>query len=203
MRRDSGRSPQREVIMDTKPQVLVIFATWHGKARAIAEHIAAVLLANGVDAEPCDARTIWRDGIDASYDGVIVVSSVHFGTHSRLMQRVVRSTAPQLAKLQTAFVSISGAAASLDGLDESERYIRRFLQATKWGPDFSYSCAGSIPFTQYGPLLRLMMKFTARVAGRGTDTTRDYDYTNWTALDALVHLYLERLHERLQKRSIA
>ena len=189
--------------MNTKPRLLVLFATWHGKARAIAEHITSIALANGIAAEAHETAEIWRDGIDPSYQAVIVVSSVHFGKHPQAMQRLVRSTVTQLGALQTAFVSISGASASLDGREEAEGYIRRFLRATGWDPDFSYACAGATQFTKYGPFLRMMMKFTSRIAGRGTDTTHDYDYTNWSALDAFTHLFIERLHERTQRRSVA
>jgi menaquinone-dependent protoporphyrinogen oxidase len=46
--------------------------------------------------------------------------------------------------------------------------------------------AGALLYTHYNFLVRLIMKNIARKAGASTDTSRDYDYTNWPALDKFV-----------------
>ena len=39
--------------------------------------------------------------------------------------------------------------------------------------------AGRLAYTQYGLLMRFIMKRIARQHGAPTDTTRDYEFTNW------------------------
>ena len=39
--------------------------------------------------------------------------------------------------------------------------------------------AGRLAYTQYGFLTRFIMKWIARRQGGPTDTTRDYEFTNW------------------------
>jgi len=172
-------------------KTLIVYSTWHGHTGDVARHLRDVLAANGAAAELCDigTRTPAIDGFDA----VAVVASVHFGHHTKGIRRFVAQHAAELARVKSAFVSVSGAAASLQGQPEAERYIREFLAATAWTPDLVLSAAGAVLFSKYDPFTRLLMKFTSRVAGRETDTSRDYVYTNWAAVETLARDLLERV----------
>ena len=65
-----------------------------------------------------------------------------------------------------------------------------FLEATKWTPDQKVSVAGALLYTRYGPLTRMAMKYASAFAGRGTDTSRDYVYTDWFVIDELVNTFI-------------
>jgi menaquinone-dependent protoporphyrinogen oxidase len=172
-----------------KPGILVIYATWHGQAREVAERFASIALANGADAEVREAGEVKHDDVSV-VDGVVIVGSVHFGSHGGVLRRLARRELKSLARVRSAFISVSGASASLEGRDQAEHYIQRFLRATGWRPDLILPCAGAIPFTKYDPFTRALMKFASRTAGRATDTSRDYVYTNWQAVDAFTHDFL-------------
>ena len=177
-----------------KQNILIVSATWHGQAREVAERIATVALANGVDATLCDAQDATFD-YAPPIDGVVVVGSVHFGVYPGSLQRFVRGALPNLSKVSTAFVSVSGAAASIAGRDEADSYIRKFLNAAGWKPDLVLSCAGAIKYTQYGFFTRALMKFTSRVAGRSLDTSRDHVYTDWASVEAFAHELVDRIRK--------
>ena len=174
-----------------KQNILIVFATWHGQAREVAERIAAVALANGVEARLCDAQQATMN----DDDGIVVVGSVHFGAYARSLQRFVRASLARLSKQRSAFVSVSGAAASIAGRDEADSYIRKFLFTTSWKPDLILSCAGAIKYTQYGFFTRQLMKFTSRVSGRSTDTSRDHVYTDWPSVEAFAHEFLDLIRK--------
>ena len=46
--------------------------------------------------------------------------------------------------------------------------------------------AGALAYSQYNFLVKLVMKGIARRAGAPTDTSRDYEFTDWPAVDAFV-----------------
>jgi menaquinone-dependent protoporphyrinogen oxidase len=46
--------------------------------------------------------------------------------------------------------------------------------------------AGAILYTKYNFLLRFVMKQIAKKAGASTETSQDYEYTDWVALDRFV-----------------
>lgn len=175
-----------------RSRVLVVFATWHGHAREVAKQIAGVAVANGTDAEVREVHDMRSgDSLLQTCDGVIVVGSVHFAVHGHRLRRFVRHRLEKLTQVPSAFVSISGASASLDGEEQAGRYVQRFLRATGWKPDMVLLCAGAVRFTSYDPITRAAMKFASRIAGRGSDVSRDYVYTNWPSVHAFTHEFLD------------
>jgi menaquinone-dependent protoporphyrinogen oxidase len=54
--------------------------------------------------------------------------------------------------------------------------------------------AGAFVFTHYNALVRWVIKLIARGEGLPTDTTRDYDFTDWVALDEFSRSLAEELH---------
>ena len=46
-----------------------------------------------------------------------------------------------------------------------------------------YPVAGALAYSHYNLLVRFIMKRIARSAGADTDTSHDYEYTDWADLD--------------------
>jgi menaquinone-dependent protoporphyrinogen oxidase len=42
---------------------------------------------------------------------------------------------------------------------------------------------GALQYSKYGPIKRRVVQAFAAVGGHDTDTSRDYDYTDWKAVD--------------------
>jgi menaquinone-dependent protoporphyrinogen oxidase len=119
-----------------------------------------------------------------SYDGVIVAASVHIGDYQRTVANWVRTHAQMLNLLPTAFLSVCLAVLEQGTKPRQEvlRIMRRFLERCGWRPTITKMVAGALPYTRYGWLKRLMMKRLVAKAGGDTDTTRDYEYTDWNDL---------------------
>jgi menaquinone-dependent protoporphyrinogen oxidase len=62
--------------------------------------------------------------------------------------------------------------------------IGRFLTVTGWRPTVTKPVAGALLYTRYNPIKRWVMKRIVRKAGGDTDTSRDYEYTDWSDLRA-------------------
>ena len=60
----------------------------------------------------------------------------------------------------------------------------RFVSASGWQPGITRPVPGALLYTRYNPVKRWMMKRIVRKAGGDTDTTRDYEYTDWNELRA-------------------
>ena len=56
--------------------------------------------------------------------------------------------------------------------------------------------AGALPYTKYGWLKRMMMKRIVAKAGGDTDTTRDYEYTDWIDLRNFARDFAELAAQR-------
>lgn len=173
-------------------KIALVYASRHGHVRAIAERLASIAAVRRVPCVVVDVKQAQGRALDGC-DAVVIAGSIHFGHHARALRNFVKRRLPWLSSIPTAFVSVSGAAAALDGRAKAEEYIDDFMRVTGWKPDLRLSLAGAVLYTQYGAVTRLMMKFASRTAGRDTDTTRDYVYTNWSEADQFMHAFIDTL----------
>lgn len=174
----------------------VFFATREGHTRRIAECIAADLRAGGAQADVFDVRTIGP--IDwSAYSTACVAASVHVGHHEREMIEFATRYRAELERLSAAFISVTLSEAGAEDPTRSEaerqqasadvqRMIDVFVKETGWRPDRALPVAGALAYSRYNVFVRFIMKRIARKAGVPTDTARDYEFTNWPALDRFV-----------------
>jgi menaquinone-dependent protoporphyrinogen oxidase len=175
----------------------VIYATREGHTAKIAARIASGLHARGFTAGLFDVK---EEGpvIDLQRcDAVVIAASVHLGKHEKEMVDFVREHASRLGTIPSAFISVTLSEAGVERQNATpeERaafaadvkyVIDRFLKETGWHPKLIKPVAGAILYTKYNFLVRFVMKRIAKKSGGDTDTSRDFDYTDWASLDEFV-----------------
>jgi menaquinone-dependent protoporphyrinogen oxidase len=166
-------------------RVAVIYGTTEGQTAAIAERVAGALADAGHDPALLHGSHLPAGFEIGAYDGVVVGASVHVGKHQRYVTRFVRDHAAALNGMPSAFFSVSlTAAAGTDEARETARgLLETFLSETGWEPDATAVFAGALRYSEYGLLTRYAMRRIARQYGDDTDTSRDYEYTDWEAVD--------------------
>ena len=177
--------------------LLIVYATREGQTRRIAEHLAATARARGNDADVIDAGDLPQSFSLDSYAAAIVTGSVHVGKHEKELVAFVRDHKEALERIPAVFLSVSLSEAGAEDADRTpeqrerasedvQRMIHDFLHATGWHPAKVRAAAGGLTYSKYNFLVRFVMKQIVRSQGAGTDTSRDYEYTDWEALDRLV-----------------
>jgi menaquinone-dependent protoporphyrinogen oxidase len=166
--------------------VLIAYASTHGHTGKVCRRIADRLQAADLDVDLCDlAEGDWPD--PAAHDAVIVAASVHRGNHQRTAIDWVKQHAIGLADKHTLFVSVSLTAA--EDTEESQKVTRdlidSFTEETGWTPGRAVSVAGALQYREYDFFTRTLMRLLMRHEGHPTDTSRDYDYTDWDAVEQL------------------
>jgi menaquinone-dependent protoporphyrinogen oxidase len=163
-------------------RILVVYATTDGHTAKVAGAIAATLRAHGavVDVHQIGRTHCLPDG----YHGVIVAAPVRGGRYQKPVRRWVHAHAAVLNARATAFVSVCLGVLQHDvEVDRTLNTIMRgFLEETGWQPVVTKLVAGALPYTRYNWLIRRVMKRIAAKAGGDTDTSRDYEYTDWRDL---------------------
>lgn len=173
--------------------VLVLYGTTEGQTRKIAAEIADALRDRGHSAERVDSTTFNGPLPVNAFDGVIVGASVHSGHHQDAVVRVVTDNRAALSRLPTAFYSVSLAVLDEPHHEEAWAYVRRFLEETGWTPDLTETFAGALRYTKYGFVKRFIMKQISKRQGRPTDTSRDFEFTDWTRVDRFVDRFLRHI----------
>jgi menaquinone-dependent protoporphyrinogen oxidase len=161
-------------------RILVLYGTTDGHTAKVATALGDTLRASGVDVDLVEAGT--REPGPQDYAGVIVAASVHAAGYQRPVRRWVRRHAAALRGKPTAFVSVCLGVLQKDPkvLQELTAIRERFFTATGWRPTMTETVAGALLYTKYNWVKRWIMKRIVRKAGGDIDTTRDYEYTNWT-----------------------
>ena len=180
-------------------EVPVFFATSEGQTRRIAKRIASVLHDLGLDSYAIDmagpeaAKVDWN-----GVRGALVGASIHVGKHQKAAARFVRTHAANLTRVPSAFFSVSLAAASKNAkeVEAAQNLARAFPPACGWAPARIESVAGRLAYREYGFFIRLVMKRIAKKEGAPTDTSRNYEMTNWEQVDKLAREMARRIHAR-------
>ena len=171
----------------------IFYATREGHTRLIAERIAIALRTLGLRAETHDLRA---SSVELGhYDAAILAASVHAGSHEAEMSNFVKQHRAQLDAMPNAFLSVTLSQVGVEDLSrppadrarfaaDVESVIENFRRQTGWNPKQVKPVAGALTYSQYNFLIRFIMKRIARKAGAPTDTSRDYEFTSWTGLDA-------------------
>lgn len=168
--------------------IAIIYASTEGQTRRIAEHMARSVRSLGHQALTLDFRELYGAPPPAA-DGIVIGASVHVGHHPEELESWVREHRDGLDSRPSAFFSVSlSAVGDRPGAKaEAGEYITDFLNRTGWHPDAVSAFAGALRYTRYGWLKRMLMKFIAfRSGSADLDTHRDYEYTDWAAVDQFV-----------------
>jgi menaquinone-dependent protoporphyrinogen oxidase len=95
-------------------RILILYGTRYGQTAKIASRIADLLEANGDVVTRVDAREPLHDIALDAYDGVIIGASIIRGRHQRSVEDFVANHYMMLNEMPSAFLSVSGSAASPD-----------------------------------------------------------------------------------------
>ena len=179
------------------PSICILYATREGQTRRIAEHVAAELRWRGFAVTVTNVRDHAAQSSLKACTAAILAASVHAGRHEPEMLQFVKKHRGELECLPTAFLSVTLSEAGAERSDvtteenaqfvaDVQKVLDRFFAETGWHPERVKPVAGALLYTQYNFLIRFVMKRIAKHAGGSTDTSRDYEYTDWVALDRFV-----------------
>ncbi len=159
-------------------KIFVTYGTSEGQTAKIAAFISRVIRDRGHSVTVLNVKEA-ADVVLDRYDAVIVGASIHVGKHDRRVVKFVRRNKNTLARMPSAFFSVSLAAHG--DAAEAEGYVDRFIRDTGWQPDTVVKFSGALPYTRYGFIKRHLMSKIARdkPGDLETDLTRDYIYTDW------------------------
>jgi menaquinone-dependent protoporphyrinogen oxidase len=177
-------------------KILVLYGTTNGHTRKIAEFLRETFQTEGCRVDVVDSADATFAVMPDEYEAVVVAASIHMGDYQRPVERWVRQHGASLSARPSAFLSVCLAVVEQrpEARADAERIMRLFLERCGWRPAESRLVAGAVLFTKYGWLTRFAMKRIVKKAGGETDTSRDYEYTDWDELRAFARDFVRR-HE--------
>lgn len=177
--------------------VLVLYATHDGQTRKIAERIATVLRVRRHLVELFEAGHAPRDLDLSRFQAIFIGSPIHAQGYLKPVVRFVQSHRTELDRVPTLFFSVGLAILSKtsDGRAQTMTIVDKLVSETGWHPRRVELIAGALPYTRYNFLIRFVMRQIAKKEGGDTDTSRDYEYTDWNAVERLAVEFVEQVAE--------
>jgi len=206
----AAHRPRREKEMNTihptpiTCDIPVFYATTHGQTRRIAERLVALFREKGFTSRAIDVVTPAAASINWPHvEAAVVGASLHGRKHQRIARAFCDRWAPELNAGVSAFFSVSLAAASdrAGERDAALRIARDFAAAVEWRADDIVCFAGRLAYTRYGWLTRFIMTRIARRHSEPTDTSQDYEYTNWDEVARMADSVAQRIVAERARRA--
>lgn len=171
-------------------RILVLYGTTEGHTARIAQSIGATLRTNGAEVDVVVADRSFGPN-PREYDGVLVAASVHGGKFQRRVRRWLVANVNLLRDKPTAFIAVCLGVLQRDPAvqEDVKAIVTRFLLESGWRPAMTKVVAGALLYSRYGRIKRWLMKRIAARAGGDTDTSRDYEYTNWNDVRTFAEQY--------------
>ena len=172
---------------------LIVYATSYGQTARIAGRMADLLMASGEVVTLVNACNHPRDFHAGEFDGVIVGGSIIGGRHHKALARFVRAHRVLLNAIPSAFFSVSGSAASPLETERAKarQLVDQFLDTAGWQPVRTETIGGAMSYTKYNPFLRWFVKRASKAAGGPTDSSRDFEMTDWSQVERFVEAFAE------------
>ena len=184
-------------------RILVIYGTTDGHTAKVAQRIGSTIREQGIETEVVEAGT--RDVTPQLYGGIVVCASLHARGYQRAITRWVTEHATVLRFKPTAFVSVClgvlQAEASVQ--NDLDAIITRFEKSTGWQPSMVKKVAGALLYRKYGWIKRWVMKRIVTKAKGDTDTSRDYEYTDWNDVRAFATTFVGLVKSQRPKSALA
>jgi menaquinone-dependent protoporphyrinogen oxidase len=178
-------------------RILVIHASFDGQTQRIAERIGTVVGRAGHEVRTIAARDGFIEQAIRWSDAVVIGAAIRYGHCQPVLEHAVRDNRALLGERPTAFFSVCMSAAGPNAKPATAMgYIDEFITRTGWQPGRIASFAGALPWSRYNPFIRFMMKIIVGMAGGDTDTSRDYEYTDWTDVEQFAAGFEGALRER-------
>lgn len=169
--------------------LLIVYSSKDGQAEKIARRIGEVARSPRMDARVFAVSAVPPDALEHS-ERAIVVGSVYFGRQAKALRDFVKTHRSRLAEMQGAFVSVSLSASHAEGHSTAEADAAAFLKETGWQPSQTELFGGALAYTRYGFFKRWLARTIAKSKHLGTDPSRDYEYTDWHAVDAFARHFI-------------
>ncbi len=159
-------------------KMLILFSSRDGQTKKIADFIAA----EAGQHEVCDVINVaeanqvnWQD-----YDRVLIAASIRYGHYAPEVDRCIADHLPLLQARASGFISVNLTARKADkNTPETNVYTRKFLEQSPWTPDRCLVVAGALRYPRYRWFDKVMIRLIMKMTGGETDTSKEYEYTDW------------------------
>lgn len=163
-------------------KTLVIYSSVDGQTLRICQNIVAILTKDSHYVDLCSINEF--GGQIGDYDKIVIASRIRYGKHDKKVKRFVDANAEYLnAHKKTAFVSVNLVARKAEkNTPETNPYVVKFLNGSKWKPKMVGVFAGRLDYKHYTLVDNLLIKLVMLITKGPTHATEAIEFTDWESV---------------------
>jgi len=120
----------------------------------------------------------------SEFDKIIIGASIRYGKHSKKLYEFIRFNRNILDKKDSVFFSVNVVARKPEkNTPDTNPYIKKFLQISKWNPKKIGVFAGKVDYPKYSFFDKYVIKLIMFITKGPTDTSRSYEFTDWPKVE--------------------
>ena len=165
-------------------RICIVYASTDGHTRKICERLRESIEARGTQVELVCIQTVRAEDLP-EFDKIVVGASIRYGRHSPRVVEFVNSNAQALHAKPSAFFSVNLVARKPQkNRPETNPYVRKFLQRSRWRPQELDLFAGKLDYPRYGAADRLMIRVIMWLTHGPVDPRAVVEFTDWSRVEA-------------------
>tara|TARA_B100000963_G_scaffold339001_1_gene336381 strand:+ start:178 stop:696 length:519 start_codon:yes stop_codon:yes gene_type:complete len=163
-------------------KTLIIYSTTDGQTKKICDQLIDISDSKKA-ITLCAIENASEEALD-QYSKVVIGASIRYGKHSPLVYEFVKANKNKLEKKQTAFFTVNVVARKKEkNKPDTNPYMKKFLELSKWRPNKLAVFAGRIDYPSYRFFDRLIIRFIMFITKGPTDTSQTYEFTDWKKVE--------------------
>ncbi len=161
---------------------LIVYSSTDGHTKIICERIKNFLI-DGNIVELLSLKDAKKVDL-SNFEKIIIGASIRYGKHHEELYKFINLNKNILDQKKCAFFSVNVVARKPEkSTAETNPYINKFLKISKWKPDKISVFAGKVDYPNYNFFDKYIIKFIMFVTKGPTDTSRSYEFTDWSKVD--------------------
>lgn len=163
-------------------RILLVYSSVNGQTYKIAQFIQQQLKEHQI--KLCALDDAFTLDI-AEFDRVLIGASVRYGNYRKDVFSFIDKHHDFLVATDSGFFSVNLTARKPEKKKpEHNRYMTKFFQNTPWRPKHLGVFAGALKYSQYKWWQTLLIQMIMKMTGGTTDSSRDYEFTDWKDVSA-------------------
>ena len=159
---------------------LIIYSTTDGQTVSIAERIGRVL-ENSKVISIADAKTLNLN----DFETIVIGASIRYGKHKPEIYKFIKDNLEVLDAKKNAFFSVNVVARKPEkNTPDTNPYMQKFLELSKWSPKNLSVFAGKIDYPQYKFVDKQMIRFIMWMTKGPTDINGTFEFTDWKKVES-------------------
>lgn len=159
---------------------LIIYSTTDGQTVSIAERIGEVL-ENSKVISIADAETLNLN----DFETIVVGASIRYGKHKPEVYKFIKDNLGILDVKKNGFFSVNVVARKPEkNTPDTNPYMQKFLELSKWSPKNLSVFAGKIDYPQYKFVDKQMIRFIMWMTKGPTDINGTFEFTDWKKVES-------------------